>query len=108
MKSIIELIAQGLKKILSYLGISAGINLSKNSIIVSVIITATVALYAVIQGLMQAMTYTIDSPLFTMYFWALYPDNASTCLAVILQIQVATFVYNLKVSSLDRLSRAGV
>lgn len=108
MKAILDLIGGAITRILAFLGIQSGINLSKNAIVVSIVITTTLALYVAIQALMQAITYTIDAPLFTMYFWALYPDNASTCLAVILQIQVLTFVYNLKVSSLDRLSRAPV
>lgn len=73
--------------------------------VAAVSLTITMALYATIQGLVAGLIMTVGNEAFRMAFYALWPDNAATCISACLGADVAVFIYRYKVGIVESMAR---
>jgi len=60
------------------------------------LLAATVALFSAVQAVVQISIAQIDNEYLLMGFYALWPANASTCIAFCIGVDLAAFIFSYK------------
>lgn len=73
--------------------------------VAAVSLTITTALFLLMKSLLRTAILSVPYEHFVMGFWACWPSNGETCIAVCLGIDVAVFLYRYKVGLIESMTR---
>lgn len=63
----------------------------------TLLFTLTSAFYVAITGLLAGLAAAIPNSVVLMYFYVLWPSNATTCFSVIFAAEIGAYLYRYKV-----------
>lgn len=71
----------------------------------AVSLTITTALFVAMKSMLKTAVQAVPYEPFVMGFWACWPSNGETCIAVCLGIDVAVFIYRYKVGLIESMTK---
>jgi hypothetical protein len=83
------------------------VRISVAAALTAALLAASVVFYVFVQGLIVSVVSFVDNDLFLMYFYAMWPDNASTCITACLASDVGCYIYRHKVRLMTTIAQIG-